>query len=287
MTNRRDRLRESQGGGNQRTQLPIIKALEAKKVNEIPSFRAWNKELGEHGENEIFTKPIQGILIGTAQFASAYDDNLGRNGGTYNSAFYFADKKGYELAIFDNVGKVAVSGTKEVVDAWVNENTTEHRLKVVKVLLILTASGMVSVKTNISLFIDNINGFDKDTFLDYMMVLTPVMYDPNDKNNSASLVKHLGKFAPKNPPCYAKISKGLPISYELSVEMGEDAAVAIFKKYKEEKTAGKEVSTEPEQEFDHDLSQQEEESIANLQHAPPHSTEDIPPELEEHDETPF
>lgn len=135
------------------------------------------------------------------------------------------------------------------------------------------------------MFIDDIKRFAKENFLDNLVVVTPTMYDPDSKEISANAHKYLGKFAKTNKPCYAKITSGDPITDELSVELNEDEVVAIFKKYKEEKTAGfDKKEPEQEQEFDNGLSEQEKRSIDEIQPSPPHTEADIPPEVDTPDD---
>jgi len=276
MSDRRDQLKESQGQGSQRLKLPVIKAYEAKN-SDGPAFKSWNKDKGEHGEQEVYLKPISGIYIGSAQVASAFDDNLGRNGGSYNSAFYFTNDN---LALFDPQGKIVVSGTKEEVKTWCSQNTTEGKLSVKKVLFLLTAGGLISVKTNITLFIDNVGTFEKDTFIDYLMKVTPAMYDPDSKEIGKKAHEFLGKFAKRNPPCYALITQGEAITDEMWDKWGASEVVDTFQQYKEERTAGKKAEASSEQETVENAGEGPRNDI------PAHTEADIPPEAPE-DDLPF
>lgn len=234
MTNYRDKLKESQGEGSDIPRLDVDLHLEMKQSpNGKSSFRWWD---GEKKQAMHSTKPITGILIGAAMVAEGFSRDLGNKGGTYKTSFYFTKKD--SVALFGD-GRVAAKGTMEEIENWVSMNTSEKKLSKKRVLFIKTKQGFVAIATNLSLAIDNIKKFDRETFLDYAITLTPQLYAPDDTAISQNChEKYLGPLAATNPPTFAVISKGEAITDEMAAELNIEPFIDMYKAFKKYQTGG-------------------------------------------------
>jgi hypothetical protein len=231
--NYKDKLKESQGESISYPKITTSLNLEVKEQNGKPCFAYWDTTK----EEMVYTStPIEGVLIGKCMMASVYDDNLGSKGGTYKSSYYLTNND--KIVLFGKGGQIAARGTIDEIEAFAVNLTGNLSKK--QVILVQIESGLLAVITNITLAIGGFNAFDKDVFLTHNIVITPKLYDPNNKSISEKTKKYLGKFASKNPPKYAEISIGKPI--EEIIGLGE--SIDMFLNWKKFISAGIEIKEE-------------------------------------------
>lgn len=246
MSTARERLKEAQsGGGKTYTKLNIVRSIEVTEKDGKPCFKFYNKDSEEEDKNTYFDKPIKGIFIGDAMQMSAFDQNMGANGGQYRTGFYFNKK--HKFAIFHNdrgTFKTDLVGTAEEIEAFIRTNATGNPVKR-KVLFILTEKGLVSVTTNMSIAIDHLNK-KKEQLESHEITLMPRIYSPNIECVSKSTKDIIGKLAAKNPPKFAEILVGDEIKWEKYLDA--DAAIETFIKWRKEKLGGVEDVVEEEEE---------------------------------------
>jgi hypothetical protein len=200
---RKQRMKAAQGSGQDYLKLDIAKRYELKEDESgNMAFRTYDKE---KEENVFLNKPIKGVLLGSANIMTAFDDDLGSKGGTYTSTPYFTNSDHVAIMAPDKGGyKAFFKGTVPEAELWINANTTSQRATKRKILYVLNMQGIVSVETNMTIAIDQM-GQLKDSLLDNFVKLTPMVYDPDNPGISKRAQEFLGKFARKNPPKYAKI----------------------------------------------------------------------------------
>lgn len=221
--NYREKLKESQKqGGSSFPKLSIdvyldLKEAEAGVHKGKPSFKYWDKL---KTENFYSIKPITGVFIGQAFKCSAFDEKYGKNGGSYTSAQYLRSNN---ITIFSPNAKSKAdmfTGSKDEVAAWLAKQGVGDKISVKYCILIATASGLTEVLSNTVLTIDQFGKIAEEDLINNKIILTPVLYNPEDETISKDSHKMLGKFASKNPPKYVTIKIGDPITDE-DVEMFE------------------------------------------------------------------
>lgn len=240
MSTLKDKLRQTQQQGcSNAPKLDIINHLDV-KVNEATgkiSFHWFDRSKDEGERDQFSSKPITGILIGSALKITAFDQGLE---AMWFTSMYFTNAD--SIVLFEpaaNGPKKAMVGTPKQVDEYLGAK----RLTVKRqcILFVLTFKGLVQIKTNLILSIGQlqakVNGKQlRDQLSDYMIVLNPVEYDPADTQWSKDTKKYLGPFAEKNRPKYASISLGDEISEELLVQMKAEEVMDNYRAWKEYKT---------------------------------------------------
>jgi len=196
------------------------------------SFKYWDKNKGEKGENVFFKNPITGFLIGSGLKAYSYDKP---NRTMYSSAVYFSNKK---ITIFKpKETGVLISGSKEDIVMYFAQNNLPTRLSVKQVLYIATltksGSSFIEVETNIGIAISQQQAY-RSGLESNLITLTPTLYDPSDTNIADDVHKRLDLDDPKMYPTYANISIGEIVTeeqYDTLQILERDAAFREFKKY--------------------------------------------------------
>lgn len=241
MSSIRERLKSAAQQGQNYTKLHIDLRLEVKQDEQGPHFTYYDKEKKEYVK---IRKPITGILVGRCMFASWWDANVGKNGGTWVTGYYFA-KSNVTLFQPSSMGyTLCTKGTFEEVEQHLVSKGVRSAGRKYQVLLVRmkTADGYktVAVQTNISIAISQFKGVDRDKNFDYFVQLTPKQYSdgdiPFDKTVSSATVRLMNT----NPPKYAFISWPKPLSDEEFVEYGAEAAINNFTKWSDEQKGVKE-----------------------------------------------
>lgn len=241
MANRREKMKEALGGQSDYPKLDITRRYDLRSEDGLMQFRYYDTE---KEENVFSRKPIQGVLLGSANILSAFDDDLGAKGGTYFSSPYFSNTDKIVILGRDKgASKISFRGSVEDAEGWLAANTTSGRASKKKILFILTLGGVVSIETNMTIAIDQMNQM-KDSFLDYLVKVTPHTYDPENPGISKRAQDFLGKFAKKNPPKFAKIELSTAINDEIWEQLGGDAALEMYIAWKKHISAGKEAVVE-------------------------------------------
>ncbi len=243
MSDFKNKLKQSQGGGSQYPKLPVVHTVELKEAGSDVEFQIYDKD---QKVDVKYADEISGILIGTAMQVSSYSDNLGRNGGQYKSDFYVNNKNVVLFAPTANGYKVVSKGTMDEVEKYINENSTGTAKKR-QVIFVLTPAGLLAVVTNLSIAIDQI-GKHRESLTENQIVLTAKLFDEKDESISKKAKEFLGKFRTKNPPKYASVSVGQPITEELWNELGADYTIEQFtswKKYRESGGQGESEAKDP------------------------------------------
>ena len=237
----RKRARQAQGGGAS-LKLPILIHFEAKadKAGK-PGFKWLDKNVEDPQKRvKSMKSAVNGYLLGTANMLTYFCTELNRS---YRSAFYWSNKYITLYKPSARGSELVVKGNKEEVEAWLAQNATGN-IKVHKVLFVLTESGIVTMETNMTLFIDQVKSFDRDTFLDYMIVLSPKKYSPDDQSITNDAKGILGPFAETNPPTYANMGRGEEITDELFKAREIAPNIDAFNAWKDERVERSEGRTE-------------------------------------------
>lgn len=227
-----DKLKSSQSSGSTAPKLDIAKQVEIKEVEGGGvSFVTYDKE---KEANVDIPNPIIGILIGEAMQMVSYSDNLGARGGNYRSSYYFTKED--HIALFAPSPKgyeVACKGTTAEVEDFIAKNSTSV-VKKKRVLFVLTSEGLVAVTTNLIIDIDQRKAM-ADSLRTHMVVLHATVYAEGQTNISKRALAFLGKFIKKNPPKFAQMSVGDPITDGIWNQWDGDRYAdefLAFKKYK-------------------------------------------------------
>lgn len=229
MSTIKDALKGAQAGGSDRPKINAI-PMELKEQNGDAVFTVWNKDTKE---NIITPSPIKGILIGIAMQARAYSDQLGKNGGNYQSAYYMTNKN---IALFAPTHKgyeVVCAGDLEAIASFIaREAGSGTVLKKKQVLFVLTENGLYGIINNLSIGIDQY-GVNKEALTEKYIILNPKTFEESDKLISKKAKEYLGKFRTKNPPKYAEITTGELITIEDWDAWDAQKEVDNYKKWKE------------------------------------------------------
>lgn len=260
MSSFKDRLKESQGQGSSFPRLPVVHTVELKEAGTDIEFQVYDKD---QKANVKYADVISGILIGTAMQVSSYSDNLGRNGGQYKSDFYVNNKN---VVLFGPTAKgyeVMCKGTMDEVEKYINDNSTGSAKKR-QAIFVLTPAGLLAVVTNLSIAIDQIGKY-REELTEKQIVLTPTLFNEKDESISKKAKEYLGKFRQKNPPKYAAISIGQPITEELWEALKADYVIEQFTAWKKYKEAGgqqvQEALNEPAQDHNYTTAQSQAASM--------------------------
>lgn len=220
----REKLKDSQGAGNRFPKLEVNYRLRIKKNPEgQPAFEYYAKETSHY-----LTDAIEGIFIGAVNVLTCFDKSYGRKGGQFNSSYFLSGKD--SIAIFDPGGNKVFKGNRDHVDSWAN-NQNMPGFKIRKRIILLNDKGIVfDIDTNMIIFIDQMNSFDKDTFKDYLISLTPSIFDVEE--NPIKLAKRsiefLGPFIKENKPRYARIATSMPLDDQIWESYGGDGVADMF-----------------------------------------------------------
>ncbi len=240
MSTLKDKLKEAQGSGTTVPKLDIVGHFDVKldeSKNKI-GFHFYDKEEEDKDKRDkFFHNSVQGIYIGHALKITAFDQAINNS---YYSSTYFTNKD--IVVLFGPTAQgpaKMITGTPEAIDKWLGEKRLTPKRQLL--YFVLTHKGLVSVKSNLILsigqFQNRVNNVSfRDALLDHMLVLTPMEYDPNDKQWSVSTKKFLGPFADKNRPKFASASLGDEFSEDDLVSMKAEAVIDQYKAWKEFKT---------------------------------------------------
>lgn len=229
--------------------LDIATRLEVKQApeNKGAAFRFYKNE-----ESIYVTKTISGIYVGDANIMTAYDDDLGTKGGTYFTTPYFTIKDSVVVLAPSKKGGVeaAFRGTVVEAESWISANSTSGRPTKRKLVYLLTKSGLITVQTNMVIFIDQIKHI-KELLFDNLLDMTPATYDSKNPGISKKAQDILGKFAAKNPPNYASMCVGQPLTDEFWLQCNAQEVFETFVKWKAQTTdvTKKVTEVEPEEEL--------------------------------------
>lgn len=232
--NTREKLKESQGY-RKFVQLDVVKRIDLRQAEDkSPVFSYYNGT-----ENVQFTDPIVGIFIGNAMVKTAYSDNIGSKGGTYRTNYHVSNK---DMVLFEG-SHVVAKGDESVIADYILKNAT-GTMKKRMVFFVATHEGLVAIETNMTIGIDQLNK-NRLQLLENEIIVNPKLYSPDDTEISNKAKGFLGKLAKTNPPKYAWITIGQPISDEMIELCNLDAHIDNFIKWKKFQTA-KPEEKEPE-----------------------------------------
>jgi hypothetical protein len=224
----KDKLRDAQKtSGGDIPKLSVVKVLDMKEVDGKPAFRFWDKDAEE---SKFIVQPLIGVLIGQAFRCMVFDDTYGKHGGSYTSALYLSNSN---ITMYSPDGKSRYTGSKEMIEKWLIGEGVKDSIRVKKCLLFATKSGLIEVQTNTIIAIDQVKVIKPEDLINNKVILTPSMYNPEDPMISKVAKNYLGKFAGKNPPKYASITIGSPITAEDEVTLSIEEYADQFIKWKE------------------------------------------------------
>ena len=234
--NYRDKMKQSQQQGNDfpNFQSHIIQRYDlSEDADGNTAFRRWDKTAEE---NRYIKEPLQGIYLGDALQLSAFSDEIGANGGTFTSSYYFTNDN--KIALFKPTSKgyeKITSGDIKFIESYISDNATGN-IKKRKIIFLLIKEGVISIETNLIIYISHINALrkvDKDVFIDNMMKLVPMRYDAANPCVDKRAQGFLGKFVIKNPPRYVDIETGKSITDKIIEEWGAEKVIDDFISWRE------------------------------------------------------
>ena len=234
MTTNREELRKRAGGQRfDNIKLDVYLRVKTKEVNGRAAFDYYVRgEDGREGERKSLASPIIGHYIGEAMCVEAFEDSLGKNGGTIKSSPYFSNGM---IVLYDPTSsKPVFKGSMAECEAWAGANLSSKMLKKRRLLYVATKSGLIEINTNLSLSIDEKERFGNDNLMNNVISLTPAIYDPEDKTISKKTHEFL-KIAKRNKPCYVKfgiVRKSMEDDYS---EFNTDQCLHNFVLWKESK----------------------------------------------------
>jgi len=166
------------------------------------SFSWWDKETKERK----YTKaPIVGLIMGEAMHLEVFST---REQKFYRSDYYSDNSR---VKLFAPDGSLAIeSDLKSVANYAVSKLGSSPKKK--KVLWIATENGVIELRSNLVLAIDQLKNVTRDERMNFLYQFTPHLYDPADPEISATAKEYLGKIAAKQPPSFFKMTKFEPVT---------------------------------------------------------------------------
>ncbi len=161
------------------------------------SFSWWDNEAQQRKTSK---DPIIGIIIGEAMKLEVYST---REEKFYRSNYYLNSR---DVKLYSPDGKLVKQGSLKEISNYAIASLGSHPKKK-KVLWIATEKGVVELRSNLVLAIDQLKPFSRDNKVSYTFKFTPHLYEPTDIDVSNSTKEILGKIAAKQPPTFVKINK--------------------------------------------------------------------------------
>ena len=223
----KDKIKENQGTS---TGVTLgAKSVQVKRNDDGEvMFASWDKD----NSCNVWNKTITGVLVGQSNKLSAFCTELGKNGGQYQSAFYF---KNDDIQVYGQ-GKPFYKGDYEGLLLALNSAGADKPSKK-KVLFIQTSDGLLAVETNMVIGIDKLRQFQGE-ILENVIRLTASEYDPKNPRIAPKSVEYLGKFAVKNHPLYADIEVDQEITDSVAEALDLEEALDRFAEWKKFKLGG-------------------------------------------------
>ncbi|MEI7898079.1 MAG: hypothetical protein WCJ26_13655 [bacterium] len=215
----RSDLKASQGASDA-IKLPTERTFVSKTNKELvkPGFRYYDPTAKE---NAWRYDPLKGILIGSAMRVSSFDSGYGKG---VRSNLYFSHKNNISL-YWSGDNKSFYRGD------WEGAKKATQNPKQVMCLFLLTSGGLIEIQTNLSIAIDQLKRI-KDKSFEYLITLTPTVYS-KESNISKATKDILGPLCFTNPPTFADISLGDPLTNEIAAKYEAKKHARQFVKFKE------------------------------------------------------
>lgn len=243
MSNWKDRARSDRSKKTGQ-KLNLNQTFEIRKNEEgVPCFSFYDKDMEDR---VLISNPIVGIYVGKCMMIEGFSPELGRNGGTYRSSFYFTNED--KIALFA-MGNKVFEGVPEACSNYINSANGSPKKRMV--IFVQTKKGLNAIKTNVSIAIHQFKNIHEDTLVDKYIQVSPKVCDV-DSPEMKEPMKYLGKLAKSNPPLYADVVVGAEIEDEVAVSFGMDEVMENFIKYKAKVTGGENPDSE-------DLSEEEQD----------------------------
>ncbi len=249
---------ENARGGTQSNspKLGVVKSftIEANPGSGELCFSWWASdepnENGGTGKRKYFKGELKGVFIGEAMQASVFHEDLGRNGGNYQSALY-TRKESIVMYGPDGTGKnkKVFTGNKDEVEQWAAINTSAKSLKIRRIWFVLIEKiGLAMIDTNISIAIFQLDKI-KDSLATNFVVITPDRWSLNHPDLSKTIFQEKRlPIVQKNPPSFANIKVGPSITEEFVVQYKLIEQAENFRIWREWKDkGGKSVEDKPEE----------------------------------------
>jgi hypothetical protein len=239
MENWKDQLQQSQkqGGGDYPKLSPDYRITLTNKEG-VALFKFYDASKEKEKRVSEVKGTITGVLIGSAMKISAFDQNHGNNGGSYNSTYFIA--KSNRIVLFSPAGNKTIGNCDELKAAITQESSANPSLK--RALFIATKGGLLVIETNLTMDIEQFKSFDKDVFLLKMIKVSPKLYDKDDSSFSDRAHKNM-KIA-SAPPAYTNIEVGSEITDEIAIEYEIMKHSKAYNEWKEYLMGGNESQDE-------------------------------------------
>jgi len=206
--------RDEVAKGHEQKTVPKFRAdiqIELKQHDNKSCWKWYNSET----EEEVFAdRPIEGILIGTANRKQVYGKDLGSRGLTLTTTPYWASTDPVVVFAKQAGAKAEFKGTAEEAEEYMF-NQAKSNVSTRKILFVVSKDACVEINTNMSLTIDLLSQFEKGTWENFFCILTPKLFTGEEEWLGKRAKKALGELAVKNPPTYAFIEKGKEIPDEV------------------------------------------------------------------------
>jgi hypothetical protein len=186
------------------------------------NFVTYVKNEDGGGENVSLGSKIKGVLLGTATSYEVFDDNFGKNGGSWRTGYIFDNNN---CAVFDPTGKFVMNSTREECKNYL-QTEAGNRPRFLTVYFVLTVDGIYAIYTNGVIGIDQEKRYKNSLFYNYVE-LSAELYS-NDSDVTKASQEMLGKFREKNPPKFASISVGKEIDDKFVQQTNMEATMDLF-----------------------------------------------------------
>lgn len=223
----KDKIKENQGGST--TPKLGAKAIQVKRTEDGEvMFATWDSE----NSTNIYQKTITGVIVGQANKLSAFCPDLGKNGGQYQSGYYYSNEN---ISVWGQ-GKPFYTGNFEGLLLALNSANADKPSKK-KVLFVQTAEGMLALENNMVIGIDKLRQFQGE-LSENVFKFTAKEYDPKNPGIAPKSVEYLGKFANKNHPLYFDLEVDELITDDIADMLDLEKALDTYAEWKKFKMKG-------------------------------------------------
>lgn len=197
-------------------------------------FEYWNGV-----ERLVTTEPIQGVILGKAFKAAGYDAHAKK----FHHTNYYLNNK--DVKFYDPAGKIVVDGSMDDVMAYTSRHLGSQLSKK-QVIWIATKNGVVELRSNITLAIDQLNTYRWEAIMNTVFNFTPSLYTPQHQDVGAGAIKRLGALGASNPPSFFIMKPAGELTNDYGDSIGLEFALDSFIKWRKHYEATNSIEVEKE-----------------------------------------
>lgn len=224
MSNWRDTLEDNQSSGSDYPKIEVAFRMDVKNKDGKAYFVYWDST----NEKQIMIdRPLEGVLIGSVMQLNCFDQNYGKNGGSYYSTPFVS--KNNRIALFNPANTLEAVGTCDELAIHLQKEI-DKKPSLKRILYVAGTSGLIAITTVLAIDIEMMKSFSQETFLDFCIKITPELFIKDNNDFSARVNKALKIAA--NPPAFARIEQGVQIMDEMVKELKVEENADMFSKWK-------------------------------------------------------